>query len=503
MDITNQRDAPAQDRIQVKNPITGEIIGAVAQSSRQDVASAVERARAAQPTWEAWGVRERCRILRKWRNLLWKNQQEIARIIRQETGKTDMGAFSEVYGTDQAVNYYTSVAPRLLAPQDRTPIFPFIQRGKVYFRPYGVIGFITPWNYPVFLGMMDCVPALLAGNTMIIKPSEITPYSALYMVDLMHQAGVPAHVAQVVTGDGSAGAALVDLVDYVCFTGSTAVGRKVAVQAADRLIPYTLELGGKDAMIVLRDANIELAASQAVIGACENAGQACVSTERIYVEAPIYDHFVERVKHYARQVAVGSGDGTHIHMGSLTNERELLRVEEHIRDAVEKGAEVVFGGQRRPDLGPLFFEPTVLIQVDHSMKVMREETFGPLIPIMRVSNEEEAIQLANDSEYGLSALIFTTDLDHGERLAARLRTGDVSVNRAYLVMSSIRMPWGGRKHSGSGQRGGPEGLMRYVTTQAVAVDTQIGAWAAVSLVDSKMLALLKLLRIIRRFVRFI
>lgn len=495
--------AATREGIEVKNPVTGEVIGTVVRSSREDVETAVEHARAVQHNWNALGVRERCRVMRKWGDLLWEDQQQAMRTIRDETGKTDTGGFIEVIGVDNAVNYYTQHAPKLLSPQVRSPGFPVVQRGKVIYKPHGVVGIISPWNYPMALAMLDAIPALIAGNAVVFKPSEITPYSVLYAVDLMHRAGVPTHVAQVVTGDGNTGAALVDLADYIGFTGSTAVGRQIGIRAAERLIPCSLELGGKDAMLVLKDANIELAASGAVIGACENAGQMCISVERVYVEAPIYDRFVARVKHFAEQVAVGAGDGFDVHMGSMTHEREVQRVEEHIRDAVEKGAEVIAGGKRRPELGPNFFEPTVLVNVDHSMKVMREETFGPLIPIMKVGSEAEAIRLANDSEYGLSGTIFTTDLDRGERLAMQLNTGDISVNRHTGVAGSPRLPWGGQKHSGIGRRGGPEGLMRFVTPQSILVDTQIGMKPSVTLVDPIVLAALKFMRVVRRWLPFV
>ncbi|MFW5691757.1 MAG: succinic semialdehyde dehydrogenase [Chloroflexota bacterium] len=486
-------------QIIVTNPVTGDEIGRINDSTAEDVKAAVDRARDAQSVWSALSVNERSRLLRRFGDLLWENQRQAMKVIRDETGKNDTGAFVEIIGMDNTINYYVQHAPELLAPQSRSAALPIIQRARVYYKPHGVVGFITPWNYPMMLAVIDVVPALIAGNTVVIKPSEVAPYSVLYAVELMHQVGIPRNVVQVVTGAGMAGAALVDEVDYVCFTGSTATGRKVAVQAAERLIPYSLELGGKDAMIVLADADLELAASAVFIGACENAGQMCVGVERVYVEAPIYDHFVERVKTYSEGLNVGPGDGFDVHVGSLTNERELLRVEDHVRDAVEKGAEVIYGGYRRPDLGPLFYQPAVLINVDHSMKVMREETFGPLIPIMKVANAEEAIRLANDNEYGLSGAIFTRDMRRGERLATRLDTGDISVNRNNAVPASPKLPWGGQKNSGVGRRGGPEGLYRFTTTQSILVDRQIGVKPALSLLDPTTLTFLKTVRQLRRW----
>lgn len=489
--------------IAVFNPVTGAEIGQVPTGTPQDVREAVERGREAGRIWEAVGAGERARLLRIWGDLLWEDQQNAMRIIREETGKNDTGAFIEIIGVEMTLNHYVQHGPRLLKPERRNPIFPIIQRGRIYYKPHGVAGFITPWNYPLMLSLIDAIPALIAGNTAIIKPSEIAPYSLLYAVDLMHQAGIPRDVVQVVTGDGSTGAALVDEVDCICFTGSTAVGRKVAAQAGERLIPYSLELGGKDAMIVLEDADLTLAAYTVFMGACENAGQMCTSIERVYVESPIYDKFVERVRQNAANLRIGAGDGFDVHVGSLTNERELLRAEAHIADAVEKGATLVWGGKRRPDLGPLFIEPAVLADVDHSMLVMKEETFGPLIPIMRVASAEEAIRLANDTEYGLSGAVFTQNLDRGEWVARQLNTGDISVNRTSAVAASMRYPWGGQKASGVGRRGGVEGLRRFTSPQSIIVDLQIGSTPGLSLLDPRTLTALKVMRTIRRWVPFI
>ncbi|MDZ4671186.1 MAG: succinic semialdehyde dehydrogenase [Phototrophicales bacterium] len=487
--------------IDVKNPVTGELIGVVPKTDQKTIAHVFEQAQDAFPRWAALSVAQRGQMLRKWGDLMWAEQNRVMRMIRDETGKNDTGAFLELIGLDNTLNYYIPQAPKLLAPQRRPSLFPIIQRSRVFFKPHGVVGIISPWNYPLFLALGDAVPALLAGNVIVLKPSEFTPFTAMVAVDLMMQAGIPQNVVQIVTGDGTTGKALIDLADYVCFTGSTATGRKVAVQAAERLIPYSLELGGKDPMIVLEDANLDIASASAIMNACENAGQMCISTERVYVAEKIYDEYVGRVVDYAKSLTMGAGDGLDVHMGSMTTERELLRTEAHIQDALNKGAELVFGGKRRPELGPLFIEPAVLIHVDHSMMVMKDETFGPIVPIMKVSNEQEAIRLANDSEYGLSASIYTRDLARGERLAVQLETGSVTINRGSAgVAASIALPWGGDKASGVGRRGGPEGLYRFTKAQSVFTDTLIGTQASLTLLDPLTLFGVKAMRVVRRFV---
>jgi acyl-CoA reductase-like NAD-dependent aldehyde dehydrogenase len=489
--------------ITVKNPITQQEIGKILVSTIEEVRAAAERGCAAQPAWEALGVKERARILLRWADLLWDDQKNGIGIIRDETGKNEAGGFLEIWALDSLASYYYHNAPKFLRTQKRQSLFPLIQKAKVYHKPRGLVGFITPWNYPMFNALLDLVPALFAGNAVLLKPSEVAPLSAIYAVDLMHQAGVPQDIVQIVTGDGRTGAALIDYVDYIAFTGSTATGRKVAARAAERLIPYSLELGGKDPLIVLNDADVDIAASGVLRGALENAGQVCISTERVYVESGIYDQFVERVRHYANQLTIGAGDGFEVHVGSMTNERELLRVEAHVKDAVNKGAEILYGGKRRPDLGPLFFEPTVLVNVDHSMDVMCEETFGPIVPIMRVANSEEAIRLANDSEYGLSASIFTKNLKRGEEIALQIDSGDVCINRTQMTAGTHSLPWGGQKNSGIGRRGGPEGLLRFVTTQSVIIDNLIGSKPELSLADPFSLKMLLTLRKLRRYVSFI
>ncbi|MEZ4668814.1 MAG: succinic semialdehyde dehydrogenase [Anaerolineae bacterium] len=487
------------EQIAVQNPVTQELLGHVPVRSAEEVRQAAVRARNAQPDWQELGVKARARLLRKWGDLLWADQKNVIHTIRSETGKTELGAWEEVVVIDNTVGYYTHNAERMLRPQTRKPTIPIRHKARVYYKPHGVAGFITPWNYPLLNAWQDAIPALIAGNTILLKPSEITPYTSLLVAKLMHKAGIPEDVVQIITGAGSTGSALVDVVDYIAFTGSTATGRKIAMRAAERLIPCSLELGGKDPLIVLSDADLELAAAETIVAAAsENSGQVCISTERVYVESGIYDRFIERVMYYADQVVIGPQDGYGVHVGSLTNERELMRVEAQIKDALSKGAEIIHGGKRRPDLGPLFFEPTILVNVDHSMDVMREETFGPIIPIMRVKDADEAIQLANDSEYGLSAAILTSDLRRGEQLATRIESGDVHINTTHWIFGTPSLPMGGVKNSGMGRRNGPEGMLRFIKHQSILIDNQLLQKPSVARVDAIMMKGALLLRELRR-----
>jgi succinate-semialdehyde dehydrogenase/glutarate-semialdehyde dehydrogenase len=507
MAVSNQNGVGVNDterkQIPVKNPVTGDIIGHVPMHTREDVEDAVERARFAQKSWKALSIQTRAGIMRRWADLVWENQNEVIQTIRRETGKTDGTAFSELIVMDVTVNYYIHNAARLLKPQTRNALIPLVHQAHVHYHPYGVVGVISPWNFPFHLPFVDLIPALLAGNTVILKPSEITPYSAEIGVDLLYKAGVPRDVVQIVHGGGETGSALVDTADYIAFTGSTAVGRKIAARAGERLIPCSMELGGKHPSLVLNDADLDTAASGLIRGSFENAGQFCMGIERAYVDDSLYEPLLERVQHFLGQYKFGAGDGRDVYMGSLTNEREIERIETHIKDALSKGATLLHGGKRRPDLGPLFFEPTVLINVDHSMLVMKEETFGPMLPIMKVHGIEEAIRLANDSEYGLAASIWTRDLSKGEAVATRLLFGDVAVNASQMIIGTPSLPSGGRRASGLGRRNGPEGLMRYVASQSVVLNNGFAQGPSLSVLDATTLATVKVLRVIRRFIPFI
>lgn len=468
----DRQTTAAADHLTITNPVTGETIGAVPIQTDADVRAAVARARIAQRGWEAIGAKTRASILIQFADLLWADRDRIIRVIRAETGKNEGSALAEVIAIDGLAQYYAHNAPRFLAPQRRMPIFPVLQRGKMIYAPYGVVGAITPWNYPLANAFLDALPALFAGNAVILKPSEFTPYTAIEIAKLLHRAGVPEHVLQIITGDGRSGAAVVDHVDCITFTGSPNNGRRIAIRCAERLIPCWLEMGGKDPALVLKDADLDVAASSVIRGGTENAGQMCIGTKRVYVEASVYDAFLARLQTYLKGFVIGKGDGYDVHMGSLINARELERCERHVADALAKGAKLIYGGKRRPDLGALFYEPAFLVDVDHSMTVMREETFGPVIPIMKVASESEAIALANDSDYGLSSALFTRDLQRGEQLATHLLHGDTIINNVQMAAGSHALAWGGRKgSSGIGRRGGVEGLMRFVNPQALVIDS--------------------------------
>lgn len=487
----------------VTNPVTGERLGQIVIMGADEVQAAADRARVAQVDWMARPVKDRAHLLRRWWQLTLSRQPRVIEAIRRETGKNEASATAEFLVIELVVDYYARHAPRLLRSQKRRALIPIKQYAQVHYVPYGVVGVIAPWNYPFFNAFVDLIPALIAGNTILLKPSEVTPLIAQMLVGWMHEAGIPRDAIQVVTGDGSTGAALLDVVDYIAFTGSTETGRRIGIRAAERLIPCSLELGGKDPLIVLQDADLELAAVSTLKGALENAGQMCVSVERVYVEAAVYDSYLERLQHHIAQMRIGSEPGLDTHMGSMTNSRELHRVEAQLEDAVSRGARILFGGKRRPDLGPLFFEPTLVVDVDHSMSLMQQETFGPVIPVMRVQDTAEAIRLANDSVYGLSGSVFTRNLRQGEAVARQVQSGDVTINTTNWTFGTVSVPMGGVKQSGLGRRNGPEGLLRFVHTQSIVVDNGLLTQPTPILADRLTIQVAVLLRHLRRWVPFL
>ena len=454
--------------VDVRNPATGELVGSVAVQSAEAVAAVVDELRAHQSSWEALGPDARAIWLRKLRDWLLDNESRLVDILAAETGKPRVEAAFEVMVTCDAINYYADRARKFLAEKKLRPHGPLTATKKLtrVYRPYPVVGVITPWNFPLLIPGVDAVAALLAGAAVVVKPSEVTPLSACELARGWEQIGAPP-VFACVTGLGATGAAVVDSVDMVQFTGSTRTGRAIAARAGERLIPCGVELGGKDPAIVLADADLSRAANGIAWGALFNSGQACISVERVYVEAPAYDRFVALLTERVRSIRQGIDNGSYsTDVGTLVTEQQVEIVRSHVQDAVAHGATIATGGKTIGNGG--FFEPTILLDVDHSMACMRDETFGPTIPVMKVADEEEAIRLANDSQYGLSATVWTKDIGHGRDIARRLEVGAVNINDAYSNLFCFPLPQGGWKSSGLGSRlGGPQGIRKYCRQQAI------------------------------------
>ncbi len=462
----------ARDQIEVENPATGGIVGSVPKLAPEDVAAMVARARAAQPGWEAMGFEGRAQVLRRAQRWVLDSSERLIRTIVSETGKTWNDAqVSEVGYAAPALGFWAKHAPKYLSDERIRSGSPFMVGKKVVlrYRPIGVVGVIGPWNYPLTNAFGDCIPALAAGNSVILKPSEVTPLTSLLMGEALAECGLPQDVYQVLTGLGDIGSELVDHVDFVMFTGSTATGKKVAERAAKTLTPVGLELGGKDPMIVLRDANLERAANAATYYSMQNGGQTCISVERVYVEEPVYDDFVRLVTEKLARLRQGEPTGPGVvDVGAVTSPAQADIVEAHVEDAREKGARIALGGRRREGAGR-YYEPTLLLDVDHSMQCMTQETFGPTLPVMKVADAEEALRLANDSEYGLQASVWTRDTERGEAIARRIDAGVANVNEHQMNYLALELPMGGWKSSGLGTRHGPDGIRKYARKQASVV----------------------------------
>ncbi|NUP77019.1 MAG: succinate-semialdehyde dehydrogenase (NADP(+)) [Nonomuraea sp.] len=455
---------------EITAPFTGEPLAELPISTADDVRLAYERARAAQAEWAARPAVARARPFLLLHDAILDRRDEILDIVQNETGKARKHAFEEVLDVAGCSLYYARRAPGLLAPRGRKGIFPGATRVAELRQPKGVVALISPWNYPLSLGVTDAVPALLAGNALVHKPDTQTAMSTLWTIDLLAELGMPREIWQVVLGEpAEIGDALLDDADYVAFTGSTRGGRKIAEEAAKRLIGCSLELGGKNPMVVLDDADVALAVQGAIRACFTNAGQLCLSIERLYVHASVFDDFAARLVKQVGNLKLGAGHDWSVQMGSLTSRRQLDAVSAHVDDAVAKGATVLTGGKARPDLGPLFYEPTVLTGVREDMDLCRNETFGPVVALYPFTSDEEAAELANDTVYGLNASVWTSSLPRGRALAARIKAGTVNINEGYgSAYASYDAPMGGMKSSGLGRRHGAEGLLRYTESKTVA-----------------------------------
>ncbi|MFI9504044.1 succinic semialdehyde dehydrogenase [Nocardia sp. NPDC052566] len=464
-------DPKARPSKSIAETFTGKALGTVPVGTAEDVAVAFDKARAAQVRWAARRVKERAGVLERYRALVVEHREFLMDVVQAETGKARWAAQEEIMGLMFAARYFARVAPNLLAPHSAQGAFPVLNRTSVQAQPKGVVGVVAPWNYPMLLSIGDSIPALLAGNAVVVKPDSQTPFSSLANAELLYQAGLPRDLLAVVPGPGTVvGTAIVDSCDYLMFTGSSATGRTLAEQCGRRLIGFSAELGGKNPMIVTRGADLDKVAKAAVRACFSNAGQLCISIERLYVERAVAAEFTEKFVAAVDAAKVGAAYDYSTDIGSLISEAQLETVSKHVADATSKGAKVLAGGKARPDLGPLFYEPTVLSEVTDQMECGREETFGPLVSIYPVDDVEEAVKLANDTEYGLNASVWAASKSEGERIAARLHAGTVCVDEGYApAWGSTGAPMGGMGISGVGRRHGPDGLLKFTEPQTVVV----------------------------------
>ncbi len=461
-------------------PFSGAPLAAIPLSSTTDVATAVARARAAQRAWARRPVRERAAMLLRFGALVLRRQSQALDLIQLESGKARLSAFEEVGDVAQLARHYGLRGPSYLARRRVPGVFPLLTGVSVHRRPVGVVGVIAPWNYPLTLALSEAMPALLAGNAVVLKPDPQTTMTALWAASTLAAAGLPEDLFLVVAGGADIGAALADVVDHVAFTGSTETGRAVAARAAARLVGVTMELGGKNPLYVAADAHLPSAARGAVRACFASTGQLCVSVERLYVHEAVADEFLEHFLPLVRDLRIGAALDYSCDVGSLTSPAQLDRVVAHVDDAIARGARVQVGGVHRGDIGPLFYAPTVLCDVPDDAMCARDETFGPVVSLRRVASDEEALALMNDSEFGLNASIWSGDIAAARRLAARVQAGTVNINDGYSsALGSMAAPMGGFKASGIGRRHGRESIEGFTEVQTIAV--QRGARFGVSL----------------------
>jgi len=440
------------------------------------VVEAAKRARIAQINWAAMPVKQRVKLLKQARKEFLKDKNKIRDALARETGKAPFDVIGEIFSVCQDISHYSGKAAKWLKPK-KVSTFPlFGKKGLICYKPFGLVGVISPWNAPLTLAIGDILPALYAGNAVLVKPSEITPLAVKYTVDAFNRV-LPKDVLQCLIGEGPTGAALVDQVDMVAVTGSCLTGKRVMERASQRLVPVLLELGGKDPMIVLKDADLERAANAAAWGSCFMTGQVCMSIERIYVEKEVAEQFTQKLKEKIQ--AIRSGPDVirdEMDYGPFTGPKQIQIVEDHIADALAKGASIDVGGSRiqKDSLqgkGGVYFQPTLVTNVNHGMKIMTEETFGPIACVMAVNDVEEALRFANDSEYGLNASVWTRDINHGIAIANRVNAGNVCVNDCVISAGVHSLPFGGVKQSGVGRRHGNEnGLYAFCQIQSLMIE---------------------------------
>lgn len=496
--------ATSGEFFQAESPFPGVDIAPIPISKRADVETAVAVARGAQTTWFQTSLDHRIAILDRYHDLILKHQDELASIIQRETGKARSHAVEEILQVAMISAYYAKNAKKFLTPDRRSGVLPVLTQVRVIPAPKGVVGIISPWNYPFTLSMCDILPAILVGNSVVLRPDEQTMWSAIRGLELLFEAGLAAEVVTMVSGPGSViGTALIDQVDYVCFTGSTATGRIVGAEAGARLIGASLELGGKNPMIVCADANLNRFLDIAARACFTSAGQLCVSIERMYIQESIYEKFLAAFVIRVRELVLGAGIGWGYDVGSLVGPAQLKRVTESVAKAVSQGAKIEVGGNLRPEIGPYVYEPTVLSGVTDKMEICTEEIFGPCVSVQSFKSIDEAIALANNSSYGLSSSVITENLKFGQEIAMQLRTGSVNINEGFAsAYGSVDAPMGGMGTSGIGRRHGIEGLIRFTQPQTIAtahiatMSPKLGRsdeqWSGILV---KLLQIMKLLRL--------